>query len=408
MSLRFLFMLIGNSRRSNYLNGDTIRDGGAGCSGTDSSFILVAEYLVQAGHDVTVCVDILERPLIEKLETSGKFFVPGSKCSRGVCYTNLQMDGIDHSNRVYDILVTSLWFQDYVKLTKFYNVSIKRALIYWCHMQWIYGIDDMILFTKNHNLSLGFVHISQWETLCNESVILNVKSSIKNVLETRIPNPIMTDIIKDVQNEQGLQRKPHKVVFHASWGRGGNIAVKAVREMTSWNDVEFHAFDYLMTIHDHKDPWFKLHDGVDKKTLFRHLCEAEYFVYPLYTPYEDVHKDTFSCVVAEAIACGATVLTYPLGAVPEYFSDYCVWIDMPEGTNIDIIQSQSLTKDYEGKFKQTQPIVQKLQWLEENSAFKQDRRNTGLSYIHNAFSIETIGPMWTSFIESLMDLQVQN
>ena len=35
--MRIVFTVIGNSRRSNYLNGDTLRYGGGGGSGTDSS-----------------------------------------------------------------------------------------------------------------------------------------------------------------------------------------------------------------------------------------------------------------------------------------------------------------------------------------------------------------------------------
>jgi hypothetical protein len=80
------------------------------------------------------------------------------------------------------------------------------------------------------------------------------------------------------------QKKKHKVVFHAAWARGGNVAIEAVRKL-GWDDAEFHAFDYLMATHAHNDPFFNMHNGVDKKTLFTHIAESEYFIYPLYTPY---------------------------------------------------------------------------------------------------------------------------
>jgi glycosyltransferase involved in cell wall biosynthesis len=90
-----------------------------------------------------------------------------------------------------------------------------------------------------------------------------------------------------------------------------------------------------MCTHAHQDTFFNKHNGVDKKTLFTHLAESTYFVYPLYTPYKDVHMDTFSCVVAEAIALGCTVLTYPLGALPENFDGYVHWLPQPEGPTFE-------------------------------------------------------------------------
>lgn len=64
--MKILFTLIGNSRRSNYLTGDSIRTGGGGASGTDTSTILVAEYLASKGHEVVIVSEELEPLLKEK------------------------------------------------------------------------------------------------------------------------------------------------------------------------------------------------------------------------------------------------------------------------------------------------------------------------------------------------------
>jgi hypothetical protein len=48
--MRIAFVLIGNSRRSNYLDGNTLRYGKGGGSGTDTSTIVVAEQLALHGH----------------------------------------------------------------------------------------------------------------------------------------------------------------------------------------------------------------------------------------------------------------------------------------------------------------------------------------------------------------------
>jgi hypothetical protein len=387
--MRIAFILIGNSRRSNYLDGETLRYGGGGGSGTDTSTILIAEYLASQGHEVVVTSDKME-PLLE--EKYGE--MQNGRIVRGVQYTDIDFTNID--KREFDVLITSLWFHDYEKLP----IKVTKSLIYWCHMQWLYGIDQIISYTKNNNLSLGFVNISEWERSMTQGTIDNAKRNCDNVKQILIPNPIMDDIINEVIEEQH-KRKPHKFIFHAAWARGGSVAVKAVAEL-NLPDTEFHAFDYLMATHKHEDAFFNLHDGVDKKTLFKNLAESEYFIYPLYTPYEDVHKDTFSCVVAEAIALGVIPITYPLGALPENFNDYCYWLDFPEGVKPEELQKESLTKDFDGKFKCTDNIIKAVKWLEDNPEYKERFRREGKDYIINKFNTQKVGQMWIDFINKLI------
>lgn len=392
--MKILFTLVGSSRRSNYLTGDSLRYGGGGGSGTDTSTILVAEHLASKGHEVVIVSEELEPGLKEKYQKEGNTFRWGDK-SRGVIYSNFQFENVDIKE--FDILINSLWYQDYDKLP----VKITKALIYWCHMQWMYGIGEMINYSKANNLKLGFVNISEWEKSMNQGTIDHAVNNYPDTKQTLIPNPIMDDIITEVLAEQPV-KKPHKFIFHASWPRGGSVSFEAVDKL-ELPDKEFHAFDYLMVIHDHGKPYFHRHMGVDKKTLFKHLAESEYFVYPLYTPYQDVHKDTFSCVVAEAIALGAIPVTYPLGALPENFNDYCYWIDFPEGVDAVKMQNESLSKDLDGKFKNNlDNIVKAVNWLESNPQYKDKIRQEGKDYILSKFNTEKVGKMWTDFIDLLL------
>jgi glycosyltransferase involved in cell wall biosynthesis len=393
--MRIAFLVIGNGRRSNYLNGYNLRYGGGGGSGTDTSSVLVAEYLAKQGHEVVFVTDKLEEALKKDYEEKGRVYTPGEEFY-GVKYTNIEFDGIE--NLEFDILVSMLWFQDYDKLP----IKISKSLIYWSHMQWIYGVGELLNFVRKNNLSLGFVHISEWEKQMNINTVSHLVNNNQeiNVKSTIIPNPIMDEIINETINSEPL-RKPHKFIFHASWARGGDVAMNAIRELEI-DDKEFHAFDYLITIADNKDTFFHRHQGVDKKTLFKHLAESEYFIYPLYTPYQDVHKDTFSCVVAEAIALGTIVVTYPLGALPENFGDFCQWLDFPEGVDYEKMQNESLTKDLDGKFKITSNIVDKINFLEQNPHIKEEIRKKGTNYILSNFNSDKIGKMWDNLIESLI------
>jgi glycosyltransferase involved in cell wall biosynthesis len=391
--MKILFTVLGNSRRSNYLDGNTLRYGNGGGSGTDTSTIVVAEYLASQGHEVVIASEKLEPPLEKEYAQKGIFFNPGKKVN-GVIYTNFEFENIHIQE--FDILVNSLWFQDYNNLP----VKITKAVIYWCHMQWIYGIDEMVKYCTENNLKLGFVNISEWEKKMNSGTINHTIDRYPETKSTLIPNPIMDDMVNEVISDNP-QRKPHKFIFHASWPRGGNVAIDAVRQLP-WDDKEFHAFDYLMITHQHPDEFFHKHNGVDKKTLFTHIAESEYFIYPLYTPYQDIHKDTFSCVVAEAIALGAIVLTYPLGALPENFDGFCQWLDFPEGSNSKEMQEEPLSKDLDGKFQCTDNIIRKINYLEENPQIKEEIRQNGKNYILDRFNSTTVGNMWVNFIDELL------
>jgi glycosyltransferase involved in cell wall biosynthesis len=337
--------------------------------------------------------ETLEPKLEEIYKSLGRDNTPGKKV-RGVIYTNLNFDGIE--NKEFDILINSLWFSKYRELP----IKVTKALVYWSHMQWIYGIQEMIDYSKENNLKLGFVNISEWEKEMTQRVVEIAKNQLSNIKQTLIPNPIMDDIVNEVL-ESNPVKKSHKFIFHAAWARGGNVAVEAVRQL-NYPDTEFHAFDYLMATHAHQDSFFKIHNGVDKKTLFTHLAESDYFIYPLYTPYQDVHKDTFSCVVAEAIALGAIVVTYPLGVLPKNFEGFCQWLDFPEGVDPEIIQKEALTKDLEGKFTITDNIVKKIKFLEENPQIKEDIRRRGKDYILEKFNVNRIGEMWINFINEII------
>lgn len=393
--MRIAFVVIGNSRRSNYLNGDTIRYGGGGGSGTDTSSILIAEYLAKRGHEVVFATEKLEPQIDQRLISQGEGFVSG-KTIRGVTYCDMQFTNIE--NKEFDILVNSLWFSDYKKLP----IKVTKSLIYWSHMQWIYGIDEMSIYCKDNNLSLGFVHISEWEKRMNVEVTKRSNVYTDRVSSALIPNPVMDDIIRETLQKNNVKKK-HKFIFHAAWARGGNVAVEAVRRL-GYSDSEFHAFDYLMCIHAHKDSWFNLHNGVDKSTLFKHIAESEYFLYPLYTPYKDVHKDTFSCVVAEAIALGTTVVTYPLGALPEYFDKFCAWANAPAGADFNKMNSEPLSRDEVGIFNTPDKIVEVVKSIEENPSIKSNVQSNGSDYILNRFSVDTIGVMWDKFIEELINV----
>lgn len=359
--MKIVFLLVGTEGRPKILNGDTIRYGQAPASGTDQSVIMVSEYLSSKGHDVTIVLDKTNKEIC-----------------RGVKYTDFSYEGLIDTE--VDILVSALWFDKY-NLIPF---KVTKGLIYWYHMAWVYCINEMIDFCNEHNLKMGFVNISKWAQNQNEWNITLGKQKIEKTIDTIIPNPIMTELIDEILTENNsIQRKDRSTIFHAQFGRGGDVANRAVNEL-GWD--EMYRFDYINPA-----------NGTDKKILFKKLLETDYFIFPLYHPNGCVYKDTFSCSVAEAIACGVIVVTYALGAIPEYFNNGSVFLNFPHGTDMEKMMTERVTcdahyMDYTGNIKD------KIIEIENTPGLKEQIRNNAKNTIKDRFSITNVGHMWEDLI----------
>ncbi len=90
--------------------------------------------------------------------------------------------------------------------------------------------------------------------------------------------------------------------------------------------------------------------------------------------------------------------------MPENFEGHCVWIDFPDGADPIKMQSESLSKDIEGIFKDNIPkILEKIQYLEANPQIKEELRAKGKQYILDNFNANKIGSMWVDFIKLLVN-----
>jgi GR25 family glycosyltransferase involved in LPS biosynthesis len=374
--MRILFLIPGNGSRSNFITGELMRYGEAGLSGTDTSAILVAEYLVSHGYDIVVAVEKSEERLIEERKKRGFNFTPG-EAVRGVTYTYLDLEGIE--NRTFDILVNCLWFGEYDKLP----VTITTAVCYWCHLAWMYYLAELKDYALKNNLQVGYINISKWGKGHHADNIKYLKDHLYDVEVVTIPNAMTVDVMQEVL-AQKLERKHKKVIFPAQWSRGGDVALRAVTEL-GW-EADFKTFDYV-----------NLSNGVDKQTLFTELATSDYFIFPQYTPNENVYKDIHSCAVGEAIGMGAIVVSYPLGSHEEYYGDHYIKLDFPPDIDMEKMMSERVT--HEPKMNYTENIVKIVKFLEDNAHIKEYMREKGTSYILENFNIDKIGPMWISYFK---------
>lgn len=364
--MRIAFLLIGNESRKGETTGNSIRYGGSSSSGTESSVIYIAEYLNSIGHQTTIALERCEEPVISTNE---------------VLYTDFTFKGED--NKEFDILISCLWFKDYDKLP----IKVNKALIYWCHLAWGYSYSEMIQYCRNNNIKFGLVSISKWAQTHNSEIKQIVENSGIPCTDIIIPNPVAVDVIERVLGENHV-RNNRKFIHHGQWSRGGDTSLRAVREL-NWPEAQFKAFDYI-----------DRGGGLDKITLFREMATSEYFIYPQITHGKLVYKDTFSVSIAEAIGMGVIVITYPLGAVPEYFGDYCQFLEYPDGVDVERLKTERLSE--EPRLDCIDNIVEKVKYLDSNPDIKDMVRSKGIEYISNNFHVKKIGPMWEDYLKSFI------
>ena len=367
--MKVLYLLTGNECRNGPVNGDTIR-ANVGASGTDQSTILVAEYLANKGFDVTIAAP-----------NGG---VPGSKI-RGVIYTNMNFDGIE--DKSFDVLINTLWFQDFKSLP----ITITKGIVSITHVPYVFGFDQIKELITENNLLYGVVHLSNW---CKDLNTACAHALCPTVFEAVIPNPLMTDVIEDIMRSPQPQRNEHDCIFHAAWVRGGHLALKSIKEM-GWDDGKIYIFDYLMGMHH--DPQIASMGSVGKKQVLERIAQCGYFVYPLVREDGEIHKDTFACVIAEACAMGAIVITYPVAALPETYEDVVHWLPFPNDTkDLDHILTAPLSHDT--AFLQNDAIKDALKFFDENPVARDKLRLKAKEFVMHRYSVERIGKMWSDYL----------
>lgn len=375
--VRVVFFLTGNEHRNGQVNGNTIKEA-TGASGTDQTTIMVAEYLASLQHyDVTIA--------------SPNGGHPGSVIN-GVTYTNLQfMNVVDN---VYDILINTLWFEDFQSLP----IIINHAIISWCHCPYLYGFDKIKQMITTHSLKYGIVHLSQW---CKNLNTCLAHALDPLVFEDVIPNPIMTDVVtqvwEEIDNGQ-IQRNERDFVFHAEWRRGGDLAVKVLDQL-GWHDSKIYACDYLM-----RRPMSSqvcALGAIGKRQVFEYIAKCGYFLYPLVSPECEMHKDTFACVVAEACAMGAIVVTYPVAALPETYNDCCIWLDFPpDVSNPEHLVTQPLSHD--PALNKVEHIIETIQKVDSNPTLKENIRTKAKEFVLSKYNIQVIGRKWDEYLKRVM------
>jgi hypothetical protein len=351
-----LFLSSGTEyKKTRNINGDSIRFGGNGASGTEQSIISVAEQLASKNFTVTFAIPHVSHKLV----------------CRGVNYFDLTREAMIGE---YDVLVVTGWFMRFDLLNK---VTIKNAVCIWFHSQFYLNkhlIDNLYSEKKKY-----MVHISEWSRI-------SIMGQLQNSDALKYKHALIHNPLIKVDLDNNIKRE-HKIIFHALWTRGGSVAERVAKKL----NMPMFKCDYNCT----KDE--QCESSFDKKTLYTRLQESEYFVYPLVEPNGNVHRDTHACVVAEAMANGVIVITYPIAALKTSYPDDCiVYADFPKGCKVFELESCNPIV-HDDSFLSEEAInnlCDKIIHLESNPILKEQIRERAIKYVWENFDETKIGNDW--------------
>jgi glycosyltransferase involved in cell wall biosynthesis len=339
-------------------DGSSIRTGGVGLSGTHQSFVLAAEYVAKnTSHSV--------------------YFLNygnGVKVN-GVTYVN---DAKELPSAIH-VLVMPTWSHS----LPIQNLSNLQHIIVWYQCpDYTEPLHQLLSQFRDKQKKISFVHVSQW----SKDNVYKVFRGLLPVQDVIIPNPLMIDCLPP--NINFSEKRPHNSIFIACWERGGSLAERC------WKKLK------------HSDPgkWGELivrsysEDGkvrADKAQVYKTLCDARYFVYPLINLENGlIHRDTFACVVAEAIACGVEVLTYPVAALKEYYEGLVTWIPLP--VSVETVDSPYCTPSVPqlGSESQDEVILKLIQDIDKDYKDRESLRYKRAQEVVQRFAPEACLRKW--------------
>jgi glycosyltransferase involved in cell wall biosynthesis len=209
-----------------------------------------------------------------------------------------------------------------------------------------------------------------------------------------IGNPL-EDTIPPV--ERCMQhREPHTYVYSATWDRGGDIALRVFRKIRDSVFPE-RATLHIASYHDSIPPEVAnetgviVHGSLDKNELYELLVSTETMLYPSFSATGSIHRDTFSCTVCEAIACGCRVISYAHGALAELYSGIVEFVEVPREHQASLDSFYYLEDPWFA-------TDEAIDGFARMASMKEGTRDEYITLIRDRYSAKRIGAEWSNLL----------
>jgi len=368
-----------NEHRKNLWNGETIRTGGVGVSGTEQSFVLIGEEFAKFANVVIISPTC----------------IPNSSY-KGVSYNSI--DFLKDNTDNIDILILQSDNRYFIQ----YSWLKLKKLIFWYHSQRFIPVEIIQLFSRSYpNCEIFCNTMTNYGESFMKYSTPYLSVYLNNIF--KIGNPLMIDMIRNNNNKE-----KNLFIFHAGFDRGGHITCEVFRRLNLDNKKLYVCgYDTLRNV-SYNDNNIEYLKSIDKSLLFNILSKTEYFIYPLVAsnnitngnPPNFVHKDTFGCVIAEALAHEVIVITYPIGAVKEIYGDHLIYLPFLGNANIQSLNSFEMTFDETLNSEEAiSTIVKTVEFLESNPNFKENIKKRGREFILSKYSPEALAKQWIPYLK---------
>ena len=260
-------------------------------------------------------------------------------------------------------------------------------------------VSHIVQYLKNikwekNNIILSVVYLSHWT---KEYIQHNFPDIISCFDKTVV---IGNPLISDLYTRPLVTAIPWSFVFFATWERGGEVALATFKKIRVVEpSATFHIASYYPNLPPEScQEGIYVYDSLGKAQLCELLSKSAYFIYPLNLPNGHIHKDTFACCVAEAIAQGVRVVTYSQGSLFELYNGLIDFIPIEYPNIKDCIENYNfmafepwLTSD-----DATSNIANYV--LNEMTSMSEDERWRRAQKVRNIYGSDVLGQKWYDFI----------
>jgi len=351
-------------------DGEKVRNGERGFSGTHQSIVLMSEELVKKRHNVWVACGSCNETTVNGV--------------RYIKYSNIYK--IAHE---IDVLVITPWCPD---IRNHGWLSLKKFVL-WCHLKELHTPDDMITYFYNKYPRCSFY--CNFITQFVRNYYIQHRQELLQYFRKRtatIRNPILLDMAHPV-----TEKDQRSFIFHASFERGGALACRAFDGL-NFLDKKMTLCSYVIEDSNYSDKYTI--GSKNKKDLFECLARTEYFIYPgVCSKTFMLTKETDSCVVAEALLHEVVVLAFPVGALYENYGDHVVWIPFPSGSNVSSIQSYEDSIEPELLSEEVVKSIQTIIYDLDSNPYKKDEiRRRGKQHVLHQRNLNMISDQFIALL----------
>ena len=287
-------------------DGNTLRTGDHGFTGTHQSIVAMAEIIAAKGYNVYI---------------SFRTCRPNSIVN-GVNYITDEMIPLIENDVI--ILVAPSWIDP---TAGFRWASLQKYVI-WTHTKELFPTE--------------LIFKSFWMKYPACKIYLNtITNFVQRFLDKQYPyytkyidsianirNPMLLDMIEPV-----TQKQAQSFIFHSSFERGGALACR-VFDAVNLPQKTMEICSYLPEDLELSEKYNI--STKNKKEVFELLAKTEYFIYPgISSNNYRLYKETDSLVVAECLLHEVIVLAFKVGALYENYGDCISWIPFPDETNLE-------------------------------------------------------------------------